>query len=196
MARACVVLLGARTSALRAGAHSLAAESLPSGTVQKTGQLRGKINIIAVAIDLRSRNRGRRLTHSLHSAWGRALLLLASCARSSCSSSSRARSCYCPRRWLKCLRMQHVTEGRDVRAARAARFATKKLEVPVPQTRRAFADAGPNGRWVVTNRDDALYNLLVRWISLGLASCSAMWAAANVMHVVAHSPGSSRMASS
>ena len=159
-------------------------------SVKSTAQ-RGQNRKIAVEIEIE----GGGWTHT-YPAWGRGLLLLASCARSSCSPSSRARSCYCPKRWLKCLRMQHVTEGRDVRAARAARFATKKLEVPVPQTRRAFADAGPNGRWVVTNRDDALYNLLVRWISLGLASCSAMWAAANVMHVVAHSPGSSRMASS
>lgn len=60
-------------------------------------------------------------------------------------------------------RMQRVSESKDVRAARAARFAGKKLEVPVSQSaRKAFADAGPNGRWVVSNRDEALFNLLVR----------------------------------
>ena len=177
-----------RSAIIAADIASLAA-IITVSSVKSTAQ-RGQNRKIAVEIEIEA------VDAHLHSAWGRGLLLLASCARSSCSPSSRARSCYCPKRWLKCLRMQHVTEGRDVRAARAARFATKKLEVPVPQTRRAFADAGPNGRWVVTNRDDALYNLLVRWISLGLASCSGMWAAANVMHVVAHSPGSSRMASS
>ena len=60
-----------------------------------------------------------------------------------------------------------ISEGEDVRAARAKRFASKKLEVPMPQSaRKAFADAGPNGKWVVSNRDEALFNLLVRgWLA-------------------------------
>lgn len=59
--------------------------------------------------------------------------------------------------------MQRVSEATDVRAARAKRFASKKLEVPMPQAaRKAFADAGPNGKWVISNRDEALFNLLVR----------------------------------
>ena len=59
--------------------------------------------------------------------------------------------------------MQRVSEAKDVRAARAKRFAARTLEVQMPQSaRKAFADAGPNGKWVVSNRDEALFNLLVR----------------------------------
>ena len=35
--------------------------------------------------------------------------------------------------------------------------------------RKAFADAGPHGRWVVKNRDEALYKLLSRKLANGEA---------------------------
>ena len=65
-----------------------------------------------------------------------------------------------------------VQESAARRQARAARFsaeaAAAAASAPSP-ARKAFADAGPHGRWVVKNRDEALYKLLSRKLANGEA---------------------------
>jgi hypothetical protein len=60
--------------------------------------------------------------------------------------------------------MQPMPISMEQRRARAARFggAQKRLEIPVPKVRTAFMDAGPTGKWVISNRDEALRSMLVR----------------------------------
>lgn len=61
--------------------------------------------------------------------------------------------------------------------ARAARFAKRTPEVPLPKVRKAFPDAGPNGKWV-SNSNEALAKLIARKLERGEQLTEAQVAAA------------------